>query len=75
MHGGELPVHGHSKHLRHQVRPQEVRDGLVVLKVGRANPDLGQQPVVLAVGRQEDGAVLPGALFELLGRVRVRGGG
>lgn len=74
MHGGELPVHGHSKHLRHQVRPQQVRDGLVVLKVGRTNPDLGQQPVVLAVGGQEDGAVLAGGLFELEGRVRVRRG-
>lgn len=74
MHSGELPVHGHSKHLRHQVRPQQVRDGLVVLEVGRANPDLGQQPVVLAVGGQEDGAVLAGGLFELVGRLRVRGG-
>lgn len=72
MHGRELPVHGHSEHLRHQVRPQQVRDGLVVLEVGRANPDLSQQPVELAVCGQEDGVVLARGLFELVGRLWVR---
>lgn len=48
--GGELSVHGDGKHLRDQMGPEQVRDGLVVLEVGRADPDLGQEPVIVGVG-------------------------
>lgn len=65
MYSRELSVHGNAEHLCHQVRPEQVREGLVVLEVSRANPDLRQQPVVLGVSGQEDGAVFTGDLFKL----------
>lgn len=61
----QLPVHGNSKHLRHQMCPEQVCDGLVVLEVSRADPDLCQQPVILTVSGQEDRVVFTWSLSKL----------
>ena len=71
--GGQLTEHGHSKHLGHQVGPQEVSEGLVHLEVSRTHPDLGNQPVVRTVAGQEDGGRLAGNLTQL-GRANMKGG-
>lgn len=65
MDSRELPVHGNSEHLCDQMCPEQVGDGLVVVEVSRADPDLSQQPVVLTVGRKEDRVVFARSLAEL----------
>lgn len=65
MDGRELPVHGDSKHLCEQMCPEQVCDGLVVLEVSWADPDLGQQPVVLTISGQEDRVDLTWSLPQL----------
>lgn len=69
----ELPVHGNRKHLCHQMCPEQVCDGLVILEIGRAHPDLGQHPVILTISGQEDGGVLTRCLPELKNTEDMRG--
>lgn len=45
--------------------PEQVCDVLVVLEVGRADPDLSDQPVILAVSGKEDRGVLSWNLAQL----------
>ena len=66
--GGKVSEHGHSEHLGHQVGPQEMGDGLMHVEVGRAHPDLCDQPVVLTVAGQEDGGILARHLTQLGGQ-------
>lgn len=65
MNSGELPVHGDSKHLCDEVCPEQVCDGLVVLEVSWAHPDLSQQPVILTVSGQENWGVFTRSLAKL----------
>ena len=58
-------MHGDGKDLGHQMRLEQVRDGLVVLEVGRADPDLSQQPVILVISGQEDRVIFARSLLEL----------
>lgn len=61
----KLPEHGNTKHLCHQMCPEQVCDCLVVVEVTGADPDLSQQPVVLTISWQEDGVVFTWNLAKL----------
>ena len=66
VHSRQLAVQGNAKHLRHQMCAQKVGDGLVDVEVAGAHPDLGQEPVILCIRREENGILFSRHLVELM---------
>lgn len=65
MNGRQLSEQGYAKDLRYQMCPEKMCDCLVYVEVCRSYPDLGQQPVVLIITREEDGIILSWFLTQL----------